>query len=253
MNWLEKHLNWTTFLFTVFIILVLTFIVVITGDAENAFVNITLFLLFVASFFVYGWVLRQKSRSLWWLLLNWLSIGWIIYMALDNRTLKYTPADRNNVLDLVRLWAHVLQSLDLAMPMQLAEKMSVQQNGPVSSEEFQSAMSDTLTKVETVRSELVDKYQWPVFTDTETNSIVAEINSKTSEFFAYEFEAIRLIRSSMLLVNSLPLISRQGAKDLSKATKKLNRLGMQTWNLLFKLARRYRIPGEEYRQVIANA
>ena len=252
MNWLQRHLNWTTFLITVFIYLVLTFVVVVNGDSEGAFVNITAVLLFVASFFAYGWVLRRKSRSIWWLLLNWLAIGWIIYLALDNRTLKYTPTDRNNVLDLVRLWAHVMKSLDSVMPLHLAEKISLQQNSDVSHEEFNSTMSDTLTKVETVRSQLVDNYEWPVFTDMESNGIVAEIKSNMSNFFTCEVEGIELMRDGTYTQYSQFFVDRSVGKKLSKVTKKLNQLGEQMVYLLAKLVRRYRIPHEEYRQVVTN-
>ena len=67
VNWFQRHLNWT------WVLAYLLWFVI------NAYVNdpfgIAWWLSLVAAIFwliVSGWVIKQKGRSLWWLLLSWL-------------------------------------------------------------------------------------------------------------------------------------------------------------------------------------
>lgn len=254
MNWFKKHLNWTIFLFLVLSIIILVVVVLVTGyEEDNIAYLIVLLLLFVASFFVNGWILVQKNRNLWWLALNWLNFGWIIYMILENKTVKYTQAEQNNVLDLVGLWTRILKSLHQAMPQLLIQNINNSQNSSVSPDEFDMAISETLSKVEKVRINLIDKYQWPIFTNSETNDTIDKIKNKIGEFFDCELSGTRLLSTSIVSWgNSGPLINKRGANDLTNLTKKLNRCGESIWNLLAKLSKNYRISNEEFIQVVHN-
>jgi len=39
---------------------------------------------------VSGWVIKQKGRSLWWLLLFFVPFGWISFFLLENRSNETT-------------------------------------------------------------------------------------------------------------------------------------------------------------------
>ncbi len=91
LDWFRNHLNWTL----VIALILITAVTFIAGflagyyiQDDDAFYGV--FWLIVAGNLILtaiagAWVLNQKSRSLLWLLLSPFWIGWIIWLALDNR------------------------------------------------------------------------------------------------------------------------------------------------------------------------
>ena len=79
MSWFKNHLNWTA---TFGILLGLLFSI-LAREFENDF----LWALAVAVLLVIStWVLRQKRRTLWWLLILFVPLGWPFFIVLQNRS-----------------------------------------------------------------------------------------------------------------------------------------------------------------------
>ena len=94
-SWFQRHLNWTWVLMTVLGCFVLGFIAGIVigivdpyglSYSDGTIDIIALCIGLVVQLVVGGWVLRQKSRSLWWLLILLIPLGWIIFLFLGNRS-----------------------------------------------------------------------------------------------------------------------------------------------------------------------
>jgi hypothetical protein len=86
LSWFRSHLNWTIILFIAVYTIVVVAIRIIGYTNDSVLMKIIVVVIVIASFFVYGWVLRRKNRRLWWLLLNLTGIGWIVFLALDNKS-----------------------------------------------------------------------------------------------------------------------------------------------------------------------
>ena len=100
LNWLRRHLNWTwvlaqiaVFLISVAGVVVLAVVLVKTPDLNTGylftgtsmFFNVVWILTIVAAFGVGALVLKEKDRSLAWLLILLLPLGWFFFLLLDNR------------------------------------------------------------------------------------------------------------------------------------------------------------------------
>jgi len=83
MNWFKRHLNWTL---TLTLLVALLFVSTTTGAPA-----ITEFMVrgiaTIASFAVAGWVIRQKGRSLGWLLMGLIPFGFVSWFFLKEREL----------------------------------------------------------------------------------------------------------------------------------------------------------------------
>ena len=79
MNWFERHLNWTVIL-TVPIVYFIAFIIDDTASITAALI-VSLLILPICA-----WNLKKKSRSPWWLLILFVPFGWIVFLALQNRS-----------------------------------------------------------------------------------------------------------------------------------------------------------------------
>ncbi len=73
MNWFKRHLNWTA----VFIGIAWNILILLRG-IEGLLGIIVFFPLF-------GWALHRKNRSMWWVLLLFIPLGWLVYIWLDDR------------------------------------------------------------------------------------------------------------------------------------------------------------------------
>jgi len=92
MAWFEKHLNWTVLLawiLTLCIVLTVDFGLVATDsymskeDLAAAGIGVCLLVLPAS----WGWVLRRKRRTLWWLLpALFLPSGFLCLVRLENQT-----------------------------------------------------------------------------------------------------------------------------------------------------------------------
>ena len=89
-NWFQRHLNWTLVIALVvinaatFVIICLAYYYMVEEDADGVYglcVIANILLTAVSG----GWVLSQKGRSLLWLLLSPFWIGWVVWLALDNK------------------------------------------------------------------------------------------------------------------------------------------------------------------------
>lgn len=95
INWFQRHLNWAiilgivgSYLLAFIIAFVLGFLFYeLPNDVLEGFgLTIGLLIPIPLISIIVGWVLRQKSRRLWWLLMWWLvPFGWIVVFALENR------------------------------------------------------------------------------------------------------------------------------------------------------------------------
>ena len=92
MSWFKKHLNWTLVI-ALLAINAATFAIVFLAYyfwiVEVADVAYWLCLIgnIILTAVAGAWVLRQKGKSLLWLLLTPFWIGWVIWLALDNKRL----------------------------------------------------------------------------------------------------------------------------------------------------------------------
>ena len=80
MNWFQKHLNWTWVLAYLFMVLI-QFVIGAEGieaKGVGSLLGVTIMLP------ISGWVIVQKGRSLWWILLS----GLFSPLWLKNKTKK---------------------------------------------------------------------------------------------------------------------------------------------------------------------
>ena len=91
MNWFGRHLNWVTVLSWVALyplgyISGMLILSISPYMSTGVYYSIVYIVAALWLFGIDGWVLRQKSRSLWNLL--WLPVpfGWIIFLNLENRS-----------------------------------------------------------------------------------------------------------------------------------------------------------------------
>jgi tetratricopeptide (TPR) repeat protein len=104
MNWFERHLNWTMVLgivgaYLVFFIAVFTIALFDLSVSEVALSVIGLIITLAILIPVWGWALRKKNRSLWWLLLGlFVPFGFIVLFCLGNKSLT-RDASGNSIAD----------------------------------------------------------------------------------------------------------------------------------------------------------
>ena len=89
MNWFQRHLNWT-YVLGWLLMLVLLFIlgfvlaVIDSNISEDALDTIGNLIGGIFMLVVSGWVIIQKGRSLWWLLMA----GWFSPLWLSNKRME---------------------------------------------------------------------------------------------------------------------------------------------------------------------
>ena len=100
MNWFQRHLNWTVVLawllafvvsfivgLGVFFAIAVAYPYISYETLEGASYLAALVAGLAVLLPTWGWVLKRKNRSLWWLLLVFLvPFGWIAMFALENRS-----------------------------------------------------------------------------------------------------------------------------------------------------------------------
>jgi hypothetical protein len=84
MGWFRRHLNWTAFL-TALIWYIISGVSINLLQEEGAWLLVWL-PCFVVSFLIYGWILQQKRRTLWWLFILFVPFGWVVFIGLENRS-----------------------------------------------------------------------------------------------------------------------------------------------------------------------
>lgn len=91
-NWFERHLNWTMVLGVVgayLAVFIAVFAIVLFDPyvSDVALSGIGLIITLAILTPVWGWALRRKNRSLWWLPLGlFVPFGWIVLLCLENRS-----------------------------------------------------------------------------------------------------------------------------------------------------------------------
>jgi hypothetical protein len=94
-NWFQRHLH-LTWALSYLLVLVGAFVfgvLVWFADpniSENAVGGVTMIFGIIFMLVVSGWVIKQKGRSLWWLLLFFVPFGWISFFLLENRSNETT-------------------------------------------------------------------------------------------------------------------------------------------------------------------
>ena len=108
MNWFKRHLNWTagigillciiiTVIYDVKQVLETIVFISFTGFVSSIFSNLfagridIIGLLFTiiglaACITILVWVLKQKQRNLWWVLITFVPLGWLVIPLLGNRS-----------------------------------------------------------------------------------------------------------------------------------------------------------------------
>lgn len=99
-SWYRRHLHWTwvfaQFVADIIFIAGILFILLISSVSPDLFIASMIvvwyvlgsILSFAALFGVGGWVLKQKDRSLAWLLILLVPLGWFIFLFIENRNEK---------------------------------------------------------------------------------------------------------------------------------------------------------------------
>lgn len=91
LSWFERHLNWTMVLAfpAAFIVCFTAGVIIGAIDPYVSYAAIQTmgFILSSVVFaLIWGWALRKKNRSLWWLLLGlFVPFGFIVLLCLENR------------------------------------------------------------------------------------------------------------------------------------------------------------------------
>jgi hypothetical protein len=103
-NWFERHLNWTMFLALVGAYAV-SFIIGFIIALSDLYVSEGV--LYIVGIIVacailgpsWGWALRRKNRSLWWISLGlFVPFGWIVLLCLENKSFSH-DASVNSIAD----------------------------------------------------------------------------------------------------------------------------------------------------------
>lgn len=86
-NWFEHHLNWTMVLALGGAYLV-NFTIYVSYSESIGIGYLIIFMAILA--LVWGWTLRKKNRSLWWLPLGlFVPFGFIVLFCLENKSLTH--------------------------------------------------------------------------------------------------------------------------------------------------------------------
>ena len=90
-SWFERHLNWTMVfgMLGAYLAVFVVDLIIILSDpyvSDVALSVIGLIITLVVLIPVWGWALRKKNRSLWWLPLGlFVPFGFIVLLCLENR------------------------------------------------------------------------------------------------------------------------------------------------------------------------
>ena len=96
-NWFQRHINWST----TFFCLPGTFIIIFANilsamEPNNIGVTFFYFLGFILLFPALFWALKQKKRSLWWILILFVPFGWVVFLLLGNNSIIMNIQTGNN-------------------------------------------------------------------------------------------------------------------------------------------------------------
>jgi len=107
MNWFKRHLNWVAVIGILFCLIVIAIYDVKQFLETVVFVSFTRLLVQFSDFFtgridiigllftiiglvvcitILVWVLKQKHRNLWWVLIIFVPLGWLAILLLGNRS-----------------------------------------------------------------------------------------------------------------------------------------------------------------------
>jgi ribosomal protein L37AE/L43A len=92
MNWFQRHLNWTwvlSFLPAIVVVFIAEFLVAFSDPTVSidALTAVGKMAGGTVMLIVSGWVIKQKGRSLWWILLS----GWFSPLWLSNKKTESKP------------------------------------------------------------------------------------------------------------------------------------------------------------------
>lgn len=98
LSWFRRHLNLTMIM--AYILAVPALLIGAATGSDDALV-VMVFIAFAAIAIVWGWALRRKNRSLWWILLFlWLQIfGLLIFFYLENRNQTSEGPPQSRIAD----------------------------------------------------------------------------------------------------------------------------------------------------------
>jgi len=82
-GWFQRHLNWTVVIIWVLLLPLCVIIADIIGIPIDIIIFVVPILIILP---LTGWALKQKNRSLWWLLLFIIPFLWLVYLGLENRS-----------------------------------------------------------------------------------------------------------------------------------------------------------------------
>ena len=253
MNWFRSHLNWTIILFIALDAIVVVAIQLIGYTNDSVLMNIIVVVLGIASFFVYGWVLRRKNRRLWWLLFNLTGIGWIVFLALGNK-MRYDVVDREKARDLLKFMAHIDNSVGLALgPLQSTiprgkvprHLRTIVENAEM--RRMQPKMQGIIDQIEMIRKDVFNTYQWPTVADSEVSGLISEIKIGMNGYLDCELKGLRLGQELKDGGDSALTQEMSATSALMARYSKQNRKNSQ------KLAERYHFSSYDIRQLVAEA
>ena len=86
LNWFQRHLNWASLL-AVLVSYPLAFLsgFIFSGLGTDSVYGLAIVINLLWLFITHGCILRQKNRSLFFLLVLVIPLGWIIFLALENK------------------------------------------------------------------------------------------------------------------------------------------------------------------------
>jgi len=101
MNWFKKHLNWTYFIGIALSIVPFFLLLSVEESGGDGMLEfIVAIVVFVIAYGIGGWVLWQKGRSLWWLLLNaYFSPAWLSNNRTNNETNNGYEQERQKIIE----------------------------------------------------------------------------------------------------------------------------------------------------------
>ena len=253
MDWFRSHLNWTIILFIALWGIVVIGLQLIGYTNDSALMNIMVLVLGIASFFVFGWVLKRKNRRMWWLLLNLTGVGWIVLLAMGNKT-RYDVVEREKIRDLLKFMAHIDNSVGLALgPLQSTvprgkvprHLRTIVENAAM--RRMQPKMQEVIDQIEMIRQDVFNTYQWPTVADSEASGLISEIKAGMNGYLDCELKGLHLGQELKDPVDSALTQEMSATSALMARYSKQNRENSQ------KLAERYHFSSYEIRQLVAEA
>lgn len=159
---------------------------------------------------------------------------------------KVDPSEREDVLGLMGRWFQATATIDQATD---AMKSTIARLG-MQSGEFEEARLAALEVVNRVRTETAAPHFWPILVDKTGARILIEFQQKLHESYAHQLNLLNLYRIAAAAFRGGREDQAPSDKELTAANNSFAHVLDEMGRIGGKLAKHYRISGQEYQRQI---